>query len=56
MDVRYFLTYFFGFSVQTRRVNVYKMNQMIVKIIVSCTEGMPVRATGVWSIKKEVKH
>ena len=31
------------------------MNQMIVKIIVSCTEGTPIRATGVWSIKKKGK-
>ena len=31
------------------------MNQMIVKIIVSCTEGMPVRATGVRSIKERGK-
>ena len=46
---------FFGFSVQTRRVSVYKMNQMIVKIIVSCTEGTPVRATGVPSVKKRGK-
>ena len=45
--------YFFGFSVQTRRVSVYKMNQMIVKVIVTCTEGMPVCATGVQSIKEK---
>ena len=32
------------------------MNQMIVKIIVSCTEGTPIRATGVRSIKEGVEH